>query len=161
MESQFYVRSGLAAEAVEMFVRADRWDGAARVAAQHLNPEQRAVLFSRRAREFEAAGRLKDAERMFLSIGQHDDAILMYKKVRREKGALSSHSQRAPCGSVLRRSEAAPLPNLSFKSACCAFPFAAASRRCCPPTESSTPSLTRLLLHPSLHPLSFLAAPRV
>ena len=56
--------------------------GFPQVAASYLSDAEKEEIFSRRARELVAAGSLKDAERMFLNIRQHDAAISMYRQAR-------------------------------------------------------------------------------
>ena len=79
---RYYVRCGAPADAVEMYTRADRWDAAHRVAVHHMSDSEASVIYSRRARELEAAARYKEAERMYLAVKQQDMAINMYKKAK-------------------------------------------------------------------------------
>lgn len=79
---RFYVRCSQPAEAVEMYTRAGRWDAAHRVAVHHMSDQEASVIYTRRARELEAAARFQEAERMYLAVKQHDLAINMWKKAR-------------------------------------------------------------------------------
>lgn len=66
-----------------MYTRADKWEAAHRVAVAHLTEREASSLYTKRARELEAHGKLKEAERMFLTVKEHDLAINMYKKAKK------------------------------------------------------------------------------
>lgn len=50
------------------------------MAARFGSEAEAAALFTRRARELEAEGRHKEAEKMYVEVKEYDAAINMYKK---------------------------------------------------------------------------------
>ena len=77
-----FLRAGQPGEAVEMYCRADRWESAHKVAVGYMTDAEAALLYTKRARELEANQRYKEAEKMYLTVKEHDLAINMYKKNR-------------------------------------------------------------------------------
>jgi intraflagellar transport protein 172 len=65
-----------------MYCRADRWEAAHKVAVGYMTDAEAALLYTKRARELEANQRWKEAEKMYLTVKEHDLAINMYKKNR-------------------------------------------------------------------------------
>ncbi|KAL2652215.1 hypothetical protein R1flu_020343 [Riccia fluitans] len=81
MEAEkFYIRAKLATEAVEMYIRANRWEAGYKVASRYLSEAEGCALYLQRARELEASGSYKDAEKLFIDAKAPDHAINMYKK---------------------------------------------------------------------------------
>ncbi|BBM98035.1 intraflagellar transport protein 172 [Marchantia polymorpha subsp. ruderalis] len=81
MEAEkFYIRANLGIEAVEMYIRANKWEAGYKVAARYLSEAEVCALCLQRARELEATGSYKDAEKLFLDAKEPDQAINMYKK---------------------------------------------------------------------------------
>ncbi|KAG0608561.1 hypothetical protein M758_8G115000 [Ceratodon purpureus] len=79
---KFFVRAKLASEAVEMYIRANKWETVHKVAAHHLSEPEAAALYLQRARELEAMAHYKDAEKLYIEAQEHDLAINMYTKAR-------------------------------------------------------------------------------
>ena len=79
---RYYVRAGLASDAVDMYTRAGKWEAAHKVAMGYLTDSEVHVLYTKRARELEAVHKFKEAEKMYLTVKEHDLAINMYKKNR-------------------------------------------------------------------------------
>jgi len=63
-----------------MYVRSNKWDQAYQIITRYLPESEYTQLYIDEARKFEAEGRLKDAERMYLTANEPDLAINMYKK---------------------------------------------------------------------------------
>eukprot|EP00762_Andalucia_godoyi_P003650 ANDGO_00724.mRNA.1 Intraflagellar transport protein 172 len=80
---RFYVRGLRADLAVNMYTRANMLDQAYRVAEQHLDEEAASQLYVSQAQQLEREQRWKDAERVYLKMGEPDLAINMFKKARR------------------------------------------------------------------------------
>lgn len=59
---------------------AGKWEAAQKVARGYLPEGELQKFYSRRAREFEAARQWKDAEKAYLSAGETEMAVNMYKK---------------------------------------------------------------------------------
>ncbi|XP_024359090.2 intraflagellar transport protein 172 isoform X4 [Physcomitrium patens] len=79
----FFVRAKLASEAVEMYIRANKWDAAHKVAAHHLSEPDAAALYLQRARQLEAVTHYTDAEKLYIEAQEPDLAIDMYNKARK------------------------------------------------------------------------------
>ncbi|KAK9829656.1 hypothetical protein WJX72_007146 [[Myrmecia] bisecta] len=79
---RYHVKAGTPQEAVEMYMRAGKWEAAHKVAMGFLTDDEVHVLYTRRARELEAQGNLREAERMYVTVKEHDLAINMYKQHR-------------------------------------------------------------------------------
>eukprot|EP00854_Cymbomonas_tetramitiformis_P006568 gene6568-7868_t len=79
---RYYVRAGMPGDAVEMYTCVDKWEAAHKVAVTYMTDQEAAILYTRRARELEGQGKFKEAEKMYLTVKEHDLAINMYKKNR-------------------------------------------------------------------------------
>jgi len=66
--------------AFEMYVRSNKWDQAYQIITRYLPESEYTMLYIDEAKKFEQEGRLKDAERMYLTANEPDLAINMYKK---------------------------------------------------------------------------------
>ena len=66
-------------EAVEMYTRASKWDKAHSLAKTYMSQQEVTFLYVSHARDLESQGRWKDAEKLYLTIGEPDLAINMYK----------------------------------------------------------------------------------
>ena len=62
-----------------MYTKAGKWDKAHSLATTYMNPEEVSFLYVSHARDMESQGKLKDAEKLYLTIGEPDLAINMYK----------------------------------------------------------------------------------
>ncbi|CAD7702008.1 unnamed protein product [Ostreobium quekettii] len=77
---RYYIKADAASSAVEMYNRVGKWEQAHKIAMGYLTDGEMHSLYTRRAREMEAASKFKEAERMYLTISEPDLAINMYKK---------------------------------------------------------------------------------
>ncbi|KAG8230355.1 hypothetical protein J437_LFUL000626 [Ladona fulva] len=80
---ELYLMAKMYKEAVEMHIDAGQWEKAERLAREKLDPEEVKAMFVGRAQELEENGRLREAEKLYISIHQHDLAIAMYKKAKK------------------------------------------------------------------------------
>jgi intraflagellar transport protein 172 len=78
-----FVRAGRPEDAVEMYTRANRWEAAHKVAMSYMTESEVGMLYISQARRMEAQGRLKEAEKLYLTVREPDLAINMYKKQRK------------------------------------------------------------------------------
>lgn len=78
-----YVAADQAALAVEMHTRLGHWEVAHKIATNYLNEGEVSLLYINQAQKFEAQGRFREAEKLYLSVKEKDLAINMYKKHRR------------------------------------------------------------------------------
>ena len=76
----FFLRAGLPQNAVDMYIRADQWEPAYQIAVECMEEKDVVQLYVSQAQQLEGAGRLKEAERMYVIVGQPDLAISMYRK---------------------------------------------------------------------------------
>eukprot|EP00929_Paragymnodinium_shiwhaense_P046200 TRINITY_DN2351_c0_g3_i1.p1 TRINITY_DN2351_c0_g3~~TRINITY_DN2351_c0_g3_i1.p1 ORF type:complete len:1765 (+),score=574.01 TRINITY_DN2351_c0_g3_i1:160-5454(+) len=66
--------------AVKMFVEANQFERAHKVAKAHMSPSERSELYVQLATELEGVGKLSVAEQLYISVEESDLAINMYKK---------------------------------------------------------------------------------
>ncbi|EFJ49307.1 intraflagellar protein IFT172 [Volvox carteri f. nagariensis] len=81
---RYYIRADMAREAVEMYSRNNKWEAAQRVARGYLTESEMRAFYRAKAAEFEAAHKLKEAEKAYLAAGGDDvdKAIAMYKRAK-------------------------------------------------------------------------------
>jgi intraflagellar transport protein 172 len=78
-----FVRAGRPEDAVEMYTRANRWEAAHKVAMSYMTESEVGMLYISQAQRMEAQSKLKEAERLYLTVNEPDLAINMYKKQRK------------------------------------------------------------------------------
>jgi intraflagellar transport protein 172 len=69
--------------AVEMHTKLGHWEVAHKIAMSYMKEGEVGLLYINQAQKLEAKGRLKEAEKLYLSVKEKDLAINMYKKHRR------------------------------------------------------------------------------
>ncbi|KAF0719234.1 hypothetical protein AaE_010489, partial [Aphanomyces astaci] len=87
-----FIKADAAKDAVEMYTRANKWDAAYQVALNHMDKYETERLYVEQAHRMERqewdnvkndiwsrAGKLKEAEKLFLTVNEPDLAINMYK----------------------------------------------------------------------------------
>ncbi|KAI8804484.1 hypothetical protein BJ742DRAFT_824622 [Cladochytrium replicatum] len=77
---KYYVLAGKPNDAVEMYTTSKKWEKAHALASSFMSQEEVAILYISQARELEAQGNLKEAERLYLTVGEPDLAINMYRQ---------------------------------------------------------------------------------
>ena len=75
-----YTKAGLMKENVRMFIDQKMWEKAWRCAVSGSSKEEASKLFTQHAAKLEQDGLLKDAEMVYLTVGDVDEAINMYKE---------------------------------------------------------------------------------
>jgi intraflagellar transport protein 172 len=65
-----------------MYTRANKWDKAHKVASTYMSEAAVGTLYVNQAQRLEAAGKLKEAEKLYMMVNEPDLAINMYKKNR-------------------------------------------------------------------------------
>ncbi|VDM37534.1 unnamed protein product [Toxocara canis] len=78
-----YIEADMQREAINMYNKANRWADSHRLAAEFLGQEETQKMYGKLAQDMEEAGRFSDAEQLYISIGQPNKAIAMYKKADR------------------------------------------------------------------------------
>lgn len=75
-----YLDGGMAADAANMYVQAGMYGNALTIAKTYLRPHELTQQFGQHAVILEEQGKLKEAEKLYVGIGDIDRAIDMYKK---------------------------------------------------------------------------------
>ena len=65
---------------MHMYISADQWEPAYQIAVECMEEEEVTKLYVSHAQHLVDQGRLREAERLFVLVGQADLAISMYKK---------------------------------------------------------------------------------
>ncbi|KAJ3205663.1 hypothetical protein HDU82_005043 [Entophlyctis luteolus] len=79
LAEKYYVAARKPQEAVDMYTKANKWEKAHSLATTYMNSEEVAYLYISQAKEMEAHGKLKEAEKLYLTVKEPDLAINMYK----------------------------------------------------------------------------------
>ncbi|GAX77698.1 hypothetical protein CEUSTIGMA_g5141.t1 [Chlamydomonas eustigma] len=79
---RYYIKADMAMEAVEMYSRVGKWEAAQKVARGYLTDSEMKAFYRKKAREFEAGHKYKEAEKAYVQGEEYDMAINMYKKAK-------------------------------------------------------------------------------
>lgn len=79
---KLYIKSNHPKECIEMFNRAGKWDRAFKIATSFLTKEEVTSLYSEQAKLLEKQGRYKEAEKLYTTISDPQQAIQMYKQLK-------------------------------------------------------------------------------
>mmetsp|Transcript_26109 Transcript_26109/g.57041 ORF Transcript_26109/g.57041 Transcript_26109/m.57041 type:complete len:1764 (+) Transcript_26109:195-5486(+) len=79
---RYYIKADMAINAVDMYSRAGKWEAAQKVARGYLTDTEMRSFYRKKAREFEASHKFKEAEKAYVQGEEYDMAINMYKKNR-------------------------------------------------------------------------------
>lgn len=80
---KYYVAAQATKTAVEMYTKNSMWDRAHKLATSYMSDREVGMLYISQAQRMEAAGKLREAEQLFLKVNEADLAINMYKKQRK------------------------------------------------------------------------------
>ncbi|CAD5234656.1 unnamed protein product [Bursaphelenchus xylophilus] len=80
---RFYLDADMMREAVEMYNKAGRWSDAYKLALEMLGQEQTQELYFEKAQELEEQGQYNTAEELYVTVGEPNNAIAMYKRLNR------------------------------------------------------------------------------
>lgn len=80
LAERFFVTAGLYGKAVDMYNKAGLWEKAYALAVRHLDSDEVSNMYTARARNLENEGKLRDAERLYVTMDEPDLAIAMYKR---------------------------------------------------------------------------------
>ncbi|XP_078506239.1 intraflagellar transport protein 172 homolog [Lissotriton helveticus] len=75
-----YIKADQTKDAIDMYTQAGLWEEAHKLATKCMKQEDVSVLYITQAQELEKKGKLKDAERLYITVDEPDLAITMYKK---------------------------------------------------------------------------------
>lgn len=76
---KYFVEAGSPKDAIEMYNKISKWAEAYKLASEFLGIDQTQEIYLQKAEELETAGRFKEAEDLYLSLGESTRAIAMYK----------------------------------------------------------------------------------
>ena len=79
---RYYVLGHQPSEAVSMYSAAGLWDKAHSIAITYMSEEEVRELYRGEAQKLEAAGKWKDAEKLYVTVKEVDLALSMYRKHR-------------------------------------------------------------------------------
>ena len=79
---RFFLQAKRPNDAVMMYTKACQWELAHKVATTFMSTKEIWDLYVAQAKAFESKGQLKNAERLYITIKEHDKAINMYKNNR-------------------------------------------------------------------------------
>ncbi|XP_046993145.1 intraflagellar transport protein 172 homolog [Schistocerca americana] len=77
---QMFLQAGMFQDAIDMYNQAGEWEMAHRLATKYLDSEKVSLMYINQAKDMEKQGKLKEAEKLYLSVSEPDAAISMYKK---------------------------------------------------------------------------------
>ncbi len=69
-----------------MYIKADQWEPAYRIAMDFMDPAEVKDLYVNRAGQLDGEGRLREAERLYILVEEPDMAISMYKNKEQVSG---------------------------------------------------------------------------
>uniref|UniRef100_A0A7E4USX7 WD_REPEATS_REGION domain-containing protein n=1 Tax=Panagrellus redivivus TaxID=6233 RepID=A0A7E4USX7_PANRE len=76
---KYFIEAGKPKEAIEMYNKASRWADAYKLAVEFLGADQTRDMYLEKADELETNGRFKEAEDLYVELGEPQRAIGMYK----------------------------------------------------------------------------------
>ncbi|KAJ3030518.1 hypothetical protein HK097_005620, partial [Rhizophlyctis rosea] len=79
LAEKYYVAAEKPQVAVDMYTKAGKWEKAHNLATSYMSREEVAFLYISQAKEMETKGKLKEAEKLYLTVNEPDLAINMYK----------------------------------------------------------------------------------
>ena len=79
LAEKYYVMASKPQDAVEMHTKANNWDRAHRLATTYMSKQQVSALYISHARDMDTLGKYKQAEKLYMTVGEPDLAINMYK----------------------------------------------------------------------------------
>lgn len=85
---RFYVKARKPNLAVAMYTSANRWNEAHSVAMTYMSENEVGELYVSQAKRMERAGKLGQAEKLYIKVRKPDLAIAMYKKARKLKDMI-------------------------------------------------------------------------
>ena len=80
LAEKYFLKAGSPVDVFEIYIRANKWDQALRVARDNLPENEIVKLYVWQAQKFEEQGSYKEAEKLYLTVEEPDLAINMYKK---------------------------------------------------------------------------------
>ncbi|KAF5830572.1 intraflagellar protein IFT172 [Dunaliella salina] len=97
---RYYIKAGMALEAVDMYSRAGKWDAAQKVARGYLSDSEMKSFYRKKGRDFESEKKWKDAEKAYIQ-NAWDDAL----RVAKVYGGINASKQVAYAWAMTMSSE--------------------------------------------------------
>lgn len=82
LAEEYFLKAGQVQEVVDMYIKADRWEEAYVHARNCMSQEEIRGMYLGHAQELEEAGKLREAEKLYVVVEEADLAISMYKKAK-------------------------------------------------------------------------------
>eukprot|EP00052_Salpingoeca_macrocollata_P025012 m.226452 g.226452 ORF g.226452 m.226452 type:complete len:1747 (+) comp22359_c0_seq2:150-5390(+) len=79
--TKYYVAAKNPQCAIDMYIKAGKWQEAHSLATRHMRKEDVADLYLQQAEALEQKGKYKEAEKLYVTVNEPDYAINMYKKL--------------------------------------------------------------------------------
>eukprot|EP00357_Protocruzia_adherens_P015873 CAMPEP_0115035232 /NCGR_PEP_ID=MMETSP0216-20121206/41287_1 /TAXON_ID=223996 /ORGANISM="Protocruzia adherens, Strain Boccale" /LENGTH=1713 /DNA_ID=CAMNT_0002414595 /DNA_START=1 /DNA_END=5142 /DNA_ORIENTATION=+ len=80
LAEKYYLKAGCQGEVFDMYLRANKWDQAYQLASRNMSEQEVAALYIDYSKKFIEENKLKQAEKLYLTVNEPDLAINMYKK---------------------------------------------------------------------------------
>jgi len=80
LAEKYFLKAGAPKDVFEIYIRANKWDQAFRVARDNFPDNDIVKLYVQQAQMFEGQGSYKEAEKLYMTVEEPDLAINMYKK---------------------------------------------------------------------------------
>ncbi|KAK7792281.1 hypothetical protein R5R35_013312 [Gryllus longicercus] len=93
---KLFLQAEMYEDAIDMYNQAGEWDKAHFLASQYLDTERVSQMYLAQAQNLEQQGKLKEAEKLYISVTEPDAAISMYKKNRQYDQMMRLVSQYHP-----------------------------------------------------------------
>ncbi len=82
LAERFYLEGNMHKQAIEMYNSAGMWEEAHSLAKKYMEAAEVSSMYVAQAQKLEQQGKLKEAEKLYISVEESDLAISMYKKQR-------------------------------------------------------------------------------
>lgn len=72
---KYYIKANQPIDAFEMYARASKWDAALKLARENLPENEIVTIYVNQGQKFEQQGKLKEAEKLYLTVEKPELAI--------------------------------------------------------------------------------------
>jgi len=93
---KYFIAGGHTQDAVSMYMAAQQWEKAHVLATTYMQPGEVKNLYVQQALKMEMSGKLKEAEKLYLTVGEVDHAINLYRKARQYEDMIRLVSAHRP-----------------------------------------------------------------
>ncbi|XP_018399953.1 PREDICTED: intraflagellar transport protein 172 homolog [Cyphomyrmex costatus] len=96
LAENLFIRAENAQRAVEIHIQSGDWMRAHQVAQEHMKSDEANQVLAKHAESLQQNGELHHAESLYVAIGDHDEAIAMYRKAGNRSDMVRLVSQHRP-----------------------------------------------------------------